>query len=477
MNILITGATGFIGRFLVLRLLRDGHHLTALTRSKQRAQSLLGSQVDLALYQDSKEKLTDLLSSQETVINLAGESIFEKRWSDKRKNELYQSRIGSTDALIDLMQSASPRPKTLISASAVGYYGDQDDQELTEDHPSGTDFLAQLASDWETSALETQKLGVRVVILRIGLVLGLGGGLIDTLLPIFRKGLGGPIGTGRQMMPWIHIGDLVEIMTLAAKNETLHGAYNAVSPQPVSNQAFTQVLAQTLGRPAKLRVPASMMKLKFGEASSALLGGQRALPDRLSKSTFDFRFETLEQALSDLLSIDGIHFGQARDVPDTPYLATRKPRYQIDQHNKFNAPIDEVFDFFSSPQNLGIITPASMSFEIVSPVPDRLEPGTQIEYRIGLNGVPMRWITLIESFVPQKSFTDCQLKGPYRCWCHEHRFEADGRDTCMHDRVLYTPPFGPVGSLGNQLFIRQKLEDIFSYRSQAMGLRFGKMER
>jgi uncharacterized protein len=472
-NILITGATGFIGRALVLRLLREGHRPIALVRSVDRARNQLGSETELVAGSgETNETLVEALSRSQAVVNLAGEPIFGKRWTSRQRKRLVDSRVNTTRHLVEAMEAVSPRPGVLVSASAIGYYGISGEGDRTEQSPPGKDFLADLCDAWEKEAQAAKTLGLRVVIPRIGIVLGLGGGALQTMLPLFRKGLGGPVGSGRQPVSWIHLHDLVEMVAYALSDQSIDGVFNATTPNPVTNREFAKALGLAIGRSSRLRAPALAVKAALGKASSSVLNGQRVLPERLIKAGFGFAHENIETALGDLFSDAGIETGRATDIPDSEYLSKRKPRYMLKQHIDIGATIDDVFPFFSRPANLGLLTPPDMSFDIQSELPDEMIAGTQIDYRIRLGSLPMNWTTRIEEFKAGTGFVDSQIRGPYRSWWHEHRFQAMGERTAMDDRVLYSLPMGPFGRMGGGL-IRRKLMDIFRYRSQAIRFRFG----
>ncbi len=311
-------------------------------------------------------------------------------------------------------------------------------------------------------------MGARVV------VFGMGGGALHAMLPAFRLGLGGPLGGGRQVMPWIHLRDLVEVLSEAVIDERYEGAVNATAPNPVEQRELATSLGEVLGRPARLPAPALALKLVLGEAAQIVTTGQRALPTRLTELGFRYRFPALKPALADLVAPPDIRFQAAADWPDVPYLRRRRPRYLLSADVTLASGVDEVWPFFSRPENLGVLTPATMAADILQ-VPDQLSAGALVEYRIRVGPVPMRWRSRIDEWEPGEGFADAQLKGPYACWYHEHGFRpADGGDaTLVTDRVWYAPPLGPLGALANTLLVRPMLRDIFSYRRQALALRFG----
>ena len=306
MHIFIAGSTGFIGRALVLRLRRDGHHLTAWVRDEQRARSRLGAEVDLLPIDRGDHALRDTLASCDALVNLAGEPLIG-RWTSARREQIVESRVQLTDRIVCAMEQAASRPAVLISGSAVGYYGDRGDEILIEDSRRADDFLGNLCNDWERAALRAEEFGVRVVALRTGIVLGRDGGALSKLLAPFRLGLGGPIGSGRQYMPWIHLHDHVEIVATALGDVRYNGPINATAPLPVTNKEFAKALGRALHRPAFAPLPAFVLKAALGEAASVLLTGQRAMPEKLDRLGFTFQYEALDAALADIV-------GQGQEV-------------------------------------------------------------------------------------------------------------------------------------------------------------------
>ncbi len=299
MKLLISGGTGFIGRALCARLLVDGHRLTVLSRQPpQRVKALCGASVDTVT--SLRELPAD--SAFDAVINLAGEGIANRPWTAARKRLLRESRIQVTAELCDWMAAATPKPALLISGSAVGFYGNRGDLLLDERVPAGTDFAAHLCRDWEAEATRVEALGVRLCLLRTGLVLARDGGMLARLKLPFSLGLGGRLGDGRQWMSWIHRDDLIALIVYLLTHPTLQGAFNACAPEPVINAGFTAALAQALHRPALLPAPAVVLRLALGEMAELLLGGQRAAPQRALEAGFQFRHPTLPQALAAIFS-------------------------------------------------------------------------------------------------------------------------------------------------------------------------------
>jgi uncharacterized protein (TIGR01777 family) len=301
MNILITGATGFVGRRLCEMLHQAGHTVRALSRDSVAAKQRVPHLKEVFPWNPLQE-LPPLQAFEgcDAVINLAGESI-AGRWTTAKKQLIRDSRVLGTKNLVNALAQLSSRPKVLLSASAIGYYGDRGEETLTEDAAPGSDFLAQVCRDWENEALKAESLGMRVVRLRIGLVLGRGGGTLQALLPLFRVGLGGPLGSGRQWWSWIHRDDLCRLIVQILANESISGPVNATAPQPVRQKEFAQVLGRVLRRPAFLPTPAFALKIALGEFADGILASQRALPRRAQEMGYRFQFEELEGALREIL--------------------------------------------------------------------------------------------------------------------------------------------------------------------------------
>lgn len=297
MHILLTGGTGLIGRALCHHWAAQGHQLTVWSRRPQQVAELCGSQVrGIGRLEELAEEPLDAL------VNLAGAPIADRPWTRKRKSLLWASRIALTEQVLAWLERREHKPRVLLSGSAVGFYGDGGERELHEDSPPVCeDFAAQLCGAWEETALRAEALGIRVVLVRTGLVLAKDGGFLKRLLLPFKLGLGGPLGNGRQWMPWIHLADQIALMDFLLQHEQASGPYNACAPQPVRNAEFARALGRELHRPAILPAPAFILRAVLGELSGLLLGGQRALPTRAQEAGFDFRFIHLDVALADLL--------------------------------------------------------------------------------------------------------------------------------------------------------------------------------
>ncbi|AUG05773.1 TIGR01777 family oxidoreductase [Pseudomonas sp. S09G 359] len=297
MHILLTGGTGLIGRQLCRHWLAQGHRLTVWSRHPEEVASLCGAEV-LGV-----ARLEEVIGSVDAVVNLAGAPIADRPWTHKRKALLWSSRISLTETLLAWLERREQKPAVLISGSAVGWYGDGGERELTEaSGPVQDDFPSQLCIAWEETAQRAEALGIRVVLVRTGLVLAAEGGFLSRLLLPFKLALGGPIGNGRQWMPWVHIKDQIGLIDFLLHKEDASGPYNACAPHPVRNREFAKTLGQVLHRPAFMPMPAFALKVGLGELSGLLLGGQKALPERLLAAGFTFQFTELRAALDDLSS-------------------------------------------------------------------------------------------------------------------------------------------------------------------------------
>lgn len=296
-RILITGGTGFIGQVLCPALSQRGYQLTVLSRqSDSDVRALCGNVVSVGSLLTLRDH-----AGFDAVINLAGEGIADKRWTDARKQALRDSRVGLTETLVEIIRSWRQKPQVLVSGSAVGFYGDQGSKAVTETTAPVIEFTHELCRDWEQAAQQLEDDGVRVCLSRTGVVAGPGGGFLQRMLLPFKLGLGGRIGSGEQYMPWVHRNDVVAGLIWMLETEQAGGAYNMVSPNPVTNAEFTRVLATTLNRPAVFPVPPPVLKLALGEMARLLLTGQRALPERLQAEGFEFQFPALEAALKDAI--------------------------------------------------------------------------------------------------------------------------------------------------------------------------------
>lgn len=303
MRLLLFGCSGFVGRELVPFLLELGHELTLVSRQSQPFAALVGQRLSVLRLDPADpgswghNGLEVALAQADGVINLAGEPIADKRWTPAQRELLLASRVRTTELLTAAMAALETPPQVLINGSAVGYYGTSLDARFSETSPSGDDLLAEICRGWEAAA-DRAPAGCRVVKLRIGIVLGPDGGALGKMLPVFRAGFGGPIGSGRQWMSWIHRHDLCRVIAAALEDPAYQGVYNAVAPQPSTMAAFAAALGRALGRPSLLPVPGPILQLLLGDGAQVVLEGQQVLPQRLLQQGFEYQFGELSAALA-----------------------------------------------------------------------------------------------------------------------------------------------------------------------------------
>ena len=446
MKILLTGGTGLIGKKLGVRLVQSGHSIRVLTRNSMAARDACPFPAEYVEFGGS-DFPSGMLDGVDAIIHLAGESVASGRWTKSRKTSIRESRVEFTKRLMESVRTDGTSVKHVVMASAIGFYGDRKEEELTEQSKAGTGFLAEVCRDWE-SALFHAPLGtrrVRRVALRIGVVLSDQGGALEKLLPIFEKGVGGPVGHGRQWMSWIHIEDLVQMFSFHLEKDT-EGVYNAVSPAPVTNREFSVCLGRALNRPALISAPEFGLWVGLGEMAQIVLGSQRVSSKKAQDFGFHFRFASLKDALNDIVAERkqglSVYFAE-QWIPEPP---------------------DRLFEFFSDEKNLEAITPPWLNFRVKYKTTPQIQAGTLINYDLKLNGIPFFWQTLIEKWDPPFEFVDVQKKGPYAVWRHTHRFVPLGTGTYMTDRVLYRVPMGLLGEVVAGWKVRSDVNKIFQYR-------------
>ena len=301
MKVFITGGLGFVGRYITDILLRLGHEVTA-TGQRKSPKAPEHANFRYIIADTTREgDWQQAAATADVLVNLAGRSIF-KRWNESYKKQIHDSRILTTRHLVQAI--STDRPVTLLSTSAVGYYGDQQDDMLMETRPPGDDFLSALSVDWETEALAAEKKGARVAITRFGIVLGNGGGALAKMLPAFKLFLGGPIGNGNHWVPWIHIGDVAGALLYVMENSDCRGPFNFTAPAPVRYREFSKALGRATGRPSFMKTPAFAVRLAMGELGNVLLSSQRVVPHRLLEAGYKFKFTDIDSALKDLVQSD-----------------------------------------------------------------------------------------------------------------------------------------------------------------------------
>ncbi len=296
----MTGGTGFVGSQLTSRLIQDGNEVTILTRYPKGTEKGTAGISYLQGDPTQKGPWQEAIKNHDAIINLAGASIFSK-WTKKHKKAIRESRVNTTRNIVEGIPSRPERPVTLFSTSAVGYYGFCGDEELTEASLPGNDFLARIAREWEEEALKAREKSARVVITRFGIVMGEKGGALSQMIPLFRKYIGGPIGSGKQWFSWIHIKDLAEAFAFLLKHPEISGPVNVCSPNPVRNKDLAKTLGKTLHKPSFMPAPGFVIKLVLGEFGSVILEGQRVIPKKLLENGFVFQYADIDKALQGIV--------------------------------------------------------------------------------------------------------------------------------------------------------------------------------
>lgn len=455
MKVLLTGATGFIGLEVIKVLKEKGHDVVILSRNKERALSKMSYPVAVYEWDPEQELVSEkALEGIDAVIHLAGESV-ASRWTKSQKEKIKTSRELGTRHLMQSLLKMQNKPRVVVSASAIGYYGDRAEEELTEKSKPGTGFLPEVCEIWEEEIHKHKNEFERLVSMRIGIVLEKDGGALKQMLTPFKLGVGGPIGMGKQWMSWIHRDDVVGLLVWALENQNVAGIVNTVAPNPVRNKEFTKVLAKTLNRPALFPAPPLALKIVLGEMSELVLVSQNVKPEKALSLGYQFKFTHLQEALEDIL------------LSEKKTLKTFVVEQWVDK------PVDELFPFFAEAHNLETITPPWLNFRVVRQSHKPIMKDAKIDYKLKVHGIPMRWRSLIEDWHENHMFVDTQVKGPYKHWHHTHQFEARENGTVIRDEVKYQVPLGKLGDALLGDFIRKDVEEIFDYRRLQIQKRFG----
>ena len=449
MRVGVTGATGFVGRRVVRALLDRGHQPTALTRDPATARFEDGVAVARFNVNDTAGDAA-ALEGLDAIVHLAGETV-DGRWTQAKKRAIFDSRVGGTRNLVAAIAACTRRPRALVSASAVGFFADRRDDVLDESSAPGGDFLASVCTAWERESMAAQALGLRVAIVRVSFAVG-DGGAVKKLVPIFKAGLGGPLGSGRQWMPWIHVDDLADLFCFAVERDDARGPLNGVAPDYAQNARVMHAIGRALGRPALAPAPGFALGLIVGEFAQTLLGGQLIIPAKALDLGFIWRHPRLEEAMIDVLAPDS---GRTSGV--NTYVSESMVR----------APLERVFAFFSDPANLARMTPPEMGFASSPPNDATLRRGMTIDHGVTVYGMRMRWRSLIASVAPMRRFSDVQVRGPYQLWRHTHEFGEREGGVVVRDLVEFTLPYAPLSDvvLGR---VRRDLDRIFAYRRRSL---------
>ncbi len=451
MRVLVTGATGFLGRPLCLRLRRDGHDVVAVSRRPEAARRLLDPDVAVVPLGEKGAGLEAALDGVDAVVNLVGDSIAGGRWTAQRKQRIRNSRVGLTRALVDALHRSSRPPAVLVSGSAVGVYGDRGDEELTENSAPGTGFLAEVGVAWEREAQRAEECGVRVACVRTGVVLGRDGGALPVMSLPFRFGVGGPVAGGRPWMPWIHLEDIVEVFARALSDEALSGPVLGTAPTACRNGTFAASLGQALGRPALFPTPGFVLRLVLGEASALALDSLRCRPQRLLDAGFSWRFATLDAALADLAG----PLAAAQPRPPAEALDPASGmRLHLASQQEVGCSRAEVLEYLQRAGSLGALAPADLP---MSAVGERSVGGS-------LRGTGPRgdWTATVAALGPE-AVVDVGVAGS---WVHAQCVRATQSGARVDDRLSASPSPFAVGE-------RRRMAHFLDHRRRALRWRFG----
>ncbi len=447
MNILLTGATGLIGKKVGQLLVKNGHTVYAVSRNIKKAK-LEAPFPAIWIECDLEKELIPLSAPEKIdgVIHLAGENVGERPWDHRQKERILNSRTrGTRNLMASLHLNKLP---FFIGASAIGYYAAGDDLH-TEDSQPGSDFLSEVTQAWENEFTDVCP-ECRICLLRLGVVLSTEGGALPRMVFPAQVFASSALGSGKQWMSWVHIDDVARAFIFAVENSSLKGTFNVVAPEPVEQKNFARAIASTIGAFNGPAVPSLALRLMLGEQASMVLSSLRVSAQKLEKTGFKFLYSDLRSALQDLLG-----------EWNNGYSVKKFEQY-------FDMPKEQLFRFFSIAENLEKITPAFMNFRIEKKSTENIEDGTLIDYKLKVHGVPLSWRTKIESWNPPHSFVDTQLKGPYSYWHHTHTFEDLGKGTLMKDKVRFKLPLGLPGRLAALAFVDKDVNSIFEYRRSSV---------
>jgi uncharacterized protein len=457
MRVLMTGATGLIGRELGKRLAARGDTLVCLVRDPQSAGRRLPFPATCFEWDHRRTVPAEALHGVHAIVHLAGEPVAEKRWSNAQKALVRDTRVLGTRQLVRAVLNHDAQINAFVHGSAIGFYGDRGDTTLHANSAKGAGFLADVVEAWEAELrpLRAQRPDVRVAIVRTGIVLARQGGALAKMLPLFRACAAGRLGNGRQWMSWIHIDDVVRLFMHALDSQA-KGILEGVAPQAVTNRTFTKSLCRSLQVLENAPAPSLAIKALYGEMGGIALDSAKIEPRRTLASGFRYRFESIDLAFDDLLT-----------------LLQGSTREKVSEQWVPHAP-EDIWPYFCDERNLEELTPEFLEFKVLQKSTDEIGDGTLIDYRLKLNGIPMGWQSRIEHWEPPRRFVDTQVKGPYAHWRHEHEFIPLADGTLMRDVVHYRLPFGWLGSTAAGWKVESQVDQIFAYRAARIAERFGR---
>lgn len=446
MNVLVTGGTGFVGKKLGVKLVEGGHRVFLLVRDKSK-KHVLPFPHSLVDWHDLNDITSNKKVEIHSVVNLAGEPIAQK-WSSKVKRDIISSRVDTTERLAKIFKNSNLN--SFISASATGFYGDNEDIVVNEEADSGSGFLARVCVEWERAAkkIKEESPQTRLVILRFGMVLGEGEGALAQMVPPFQNGVGGMIADGKMWVSWIHIEDLVNMITWAIENKSIEGTFNAVSPNPVTNKEFSEKLAKRFNKKLFLPVPKIAVKFLFGEMSQVVLDSQRVKNKNIEATNFKYKYPNITEALES--TVDSLESFEKKVIFE----------------QWLSVPPEKLFPYFQDEKNLEELTPPWLNFKVIDKSTGQIEKGTIINYQLKLYGVPFTWQTEILDFHKNKFFIDNQVKGPYSKWHHTHEFIPLAGGTLVRDSIRYKVPLSGLGKTVAGPKVDNDVKKIFKHRSE-----------
>ena len=446
MKILMTGGTGLIGQEVGKKLVALGHEVTVVTRNSKTARQNLSFKASFVECDLNENPLSAIdFNGIDAIVNLLGESV-DGRWTESKKKSIYDSRINSAK---NLLKNCPENLKCVVTASAIGIYGDRADEEVNENSFIGNGFLADVCKDWEREFSENVK--SKLVILRIGLVLSRKGGALKKLVNLFLNNMGANLSNGKQWMSWVSLEDLSDLFVEAVVGLKMQGTYNAVNESAVTNAEFTEALCKELNVIKLPSVPSFVLKTVLGEMSNLVLASAKVKPQRLLQElSYQFNHTKLDSFFSE-------------------ELAVHKEGHSLFYAEQFiEASIESVFNFFGDAYNLEKITPKMLNFKIKQVSTAKIEKGTLIDYQLKIRNLPVYWQTLIAEWQFPHKFVDTQLKGPYKFWYHTHSFKKVDGGVLMIDEVRYKLPLGFLGRLVAGYLVDADVNSIFKYRREVI---------
>ena len=456
MRVLLTGATGLIGRELGKLLAARGDTLVCLVRNAPVAGQRLPFPATCFEWDHRRAVPEAALTGVEAIVHLAGEPVADKRWTDGQKALIRDTRVLGTRQLVRAATDHGRELRAFVHGSAIGYYGDRADETLIADSTKGSGFLADVVEAWEAELgpLAERRPEVRLAIVRTGIVLARHGGALAKMLPLFRASAAGRLGCGGHWMSWIHLDDIARLFLHALDAEAT-GILEGGAPGPVTNREFTRSLCRSLQVIENVPVPALAIRALYGEMGGIVLESAKVEPRRTRGSGFRFRFETIDEALADLL------------VP-----LQGSTREKLSEQWVPQAP-EAIWPYFCDERNLEELTPEFLNFEVLGKSTPEIGEGTLIDYRLRLNGIPMGWRSRIENWEPGRRFVDTQVRGPYAHWHHAHEFVPLANGTLLRDVVRYRLPLGWLGSVAAGWKVEAQVDEIFAHRARRIAGRFG----